>query len=267
MKVSVYSLDGKKGHEVELPRVFQTAIDENLIKRAVLAVETTALQPHAPYYRSGMQNTAEYEGARHLPTSERSINIGRARRPRMKNRRGLIAGRVTSIPGSVGGPEAHPPKRDKKLVERINKKERRKAIESAIAATMNASLVKKRGHAFDEKIFPLVVEAKLEELKKTKEVVKVLGALNVLNDVVRAKKAKQVRAGKGKRRGRKFKRRKSVLIVVSGKTPIFKAARNLEGVDIVQAKQLNAALLAPGTHAGRLTLWSEKALRALEGSA
>ena len=50
------------------------------------------------------------------------------------------------------------------------------------------------------------------------------------------------------------------MIVVKEKSKIFKAARNLEGVDVCSPKQLNAELLAPGSHPGRLAVFSEKAL-------
>ena len=63
-------------------------------------------------------------------------------------------------------------------------------------------------------------------------------------------------------RGRRYKQRKSVLIV-TGNEPL-RAARNLAGVDAVTVNQLNTELLAPGTHAGRLTVWTESAIRRLE---
>ena len=65
-------------------------------------------------------------------------------------------------------------------------------------------------------------------------------------------------------RGRRYRRGKSLLIVASKENGIFKAARNLPGVDIATPKTLNVELLAPGTHAGRLTLWTESAIKALE---
>jgi large subunit ribosomal protein L4e len=71
-----------------------------------------------------------------------------------------------------------------------------------------------------------------------------------------------VRAGRGKMRGRRYKQRKSVLIVTS-ETPL-RAAVNLAGVDAVAVGQLNAELLAPGTQAGRLTVWTAGALKKLE---
>ncbi|NIA12323.1 MAG: 50S ribosomal protein L4, partial [Nitrospiraceae bacterium] len=35
------------------------------------------------------------------------------------------------------------------------------------------------------------------------------------------------------------------------------------GVDVVMCDRLNAELLAPGTHAGRLTIWTESAIAEL----
>ena len=51
------------------------------------------------------------------------------------------------------------------------------------------------------------------------------------------------------------------MLVVSKDEGIVKAARNLAGVDIVEARSLNVEDLAPGTHAGRLTVWTKSALR------
>jgi large subunit ribosomal protein L4e len=39
-----------------------------------------------------------------------------------------------------------------------------------------------------------------------------------------------------------------------------KAARNLAGADVATASNVSAEDLAPGTHAGRLTVWTESAL-------
>jgi large subunit ribosomal protein L4e len=69
--------------------------------------------------------------------------------------------------------------------------------------------------------------------------------------------------GKGKIRGRKYKNRKSLLIVAASDQGLGKAARNLPGVDFITVEKLNAELLAPGTHAGRLTIWTEGSLQKL----
>ena len=39
-----------------------------------------------------------------------------------------------------------------------------------------------------------------------------------------------------------------------------RAARNLAGADVATAREVNAEDLAPGTHAGRLTVWTESAI-------
>ncbi|HDJ96454.1 MAG TPA: 50S ribosomal protein L4, partial [Candidatus Aenigmarchaeota archaeon] len=77
-------------------------------------------------------------------------------------------------------------------------------------------------------------------------------------------KERKVRAGKGKRRGRKYKRKKGPLIVVANDNGIFKAAKNLTGVDVCLVNNLNAELLAPGAMPGRLTIFSKAAIEKLE---
>jgi len=64
-------------------------------------------------------------------------------------------------------------------------------------------------------------------------------------------------------RGRRYKQRKSLLIVTAEKP--LRAARNLAGVDVVTLEQLNTELLAPGTHPGRLTVYTESAISRIGG--
>jgi large subunit ribosomal protein L4e len=42
------------------------------------------------------------------------------------------------------------------------------------------------------------------------------------------------------------------------------AAQNIPGVQAASVNELNAELLAPGTHPGRLTLYTESAIKLLE---
>jgi len=74
---------------------------------------------------------------------------------------------------------------------------------------------------------------------------------------------KTIRAGIGKLRGRRNKKKKSLLFVVSNKCELLKAVSNLPGMDIVHVNDLNTELLAPGTHAGRMTLFTESAIDAI----
>ena len=64
--------------------------------------------------------------------------------------------------------------------------------------------------------------------------------------------------------GRRYSTTKSILLVVSSKEGLHKAAANVPGVDVVATKDLCAEDLAPGGDAGRLTVWTKQAIGALE---
>ncbi len=264
MKATVVSIEGRKISEIELPQDFSAQVDRELIKRAVLAIQSAKVQPKSNYLMAGRDNTSVYVGARGKPAMMRGINVEKARKPRLKNHRFLISGRVAGIPGVVGGPKAHPLKIEKVWEEKINRKEKRLATSSAIAATASAQLVRARGHRFGEGVsFPIVVEGALEQLDRTASVAQALGKIGVYADIERVKGKKRTRAGKGKKRGRVYKIGKSVLIVAAETGKIYRGARNLEGVEVVGVQNVNANLLAPGTLPGRLTIWTEGAIKEL----
>ncbi|MCK4928927.1 MAG: 50S ribosomal protein L4 [Methanosarcinales archaeon] len=249
-KAKIMDLTGAQKGEIELPEVFDEIYRPDLIKKAVLAAQANRLQAYGPTPYAGMQTSAHNAGP----------GRGSARVPRIKN-----GNRVARICQARGGRKAHPPKVEKDYSEKINKKERLKAINSAIAATGNVELTKQRGHRFDAEL-PIVAADEFQDVQTTKEVTGFMETINVFQDVMRAKNGKHIRAGGGKRRGRKYKKPKSLLIVVGQDNGIVRAARNLAGVDVVQVNRLNAELLAPGTHAGRLAIWTESAIRALGGA-
>jgi large subunit ribosomal protein L4e len=246
MKAQIRTLDGGSAGEIDLPAVFSEFYRPDLIKNAVLALQSERYQPHGTDPYAGMRTSAVSWGS----------GRGVAQVPRLKN-----GSRVARIPQSVGGRVAHPPKTAKNLVRKMNKQEKRRAIRSAIAATINGELVAARGHRFEGEI-PVVFDDAFEGLTKTSDVVDALRAAGVYADVERSADSRKVRAGRGKMRGRRYKQRKSLLIV-TGETPL-KAASNLAGVDAVSVGELNAELLAPGTQAGRLTVWTAGALKRLE---
>ena len=244
MKANVKAVDGSVLREIELPAVFDEEYRPDLIKRAVLAYQSENYQPYGANPYSGMRTSAEGWGSKR----------GESKIPRIKN-----GSRGARVPQTKGGHPAHAPKALKILVEKINKKEKAKAIRSAIAATVNTELVAARGHKFEGDA-AIVVEDAFEAIAKTAEVRKALVALGVGADLERAKLSRKIRAGRGKTRGRKYKQAVSVLVVTSDN---FKAAKNIAGVDAVPVNELNANLLAPGCTAGRLTVWTEAAVKKL----
>ncbi len=245
----IIDLSGNVKGELELPAVFDEAYRPDLIKRAVLTYQANRYQPYGPRMYSGMDTSAGSWGS----------GRGVAQIPRISN-----GNRAARVPQAVGGRRAHPPKPESDRTEKVNNKERRMAIRSAIAATTDTELVKARGHRFDAQL-PLVAADALENIEKTKDVVSFLQNAGVYDDVLRAKDGRNVRAGKGKLRGRRFKNKKSLLIVATCDSSLMRSARNLPGVDVISVDDLNAEFLAPGTQAGRLTVWTESAISSLGG--
>jgi len=254
--IKTYTLNGKASKEsVELPPQFDTPYRPDVIKRAVLALQSRRRQPHGVDELAGKRNTAQSWQTGH----------GRSRMPRIKGSGTGAANKAGFAPGTVGGRVAHPPEARKVLIERINKTENRLAIRSAIAASANPEFVKARGHQVENvPQIPLIVSSRFEAIETTKEARDTLIALGLGDDLERASNGRSVRAGKGKMRGRKMKTPKSLLIVVGEDKGISKAARNLPGVDIAEVQGLNAELLAPGTHAGRMVVWTTSAIARLE---
>jgi large subunit ribosomal protein L4e len=247
----VFDLQGKPIGKATLPAVFATPLRPDVIKRAVLAIQSSRLQPQGRDPMAGKRTSAESRGT----------GLGIARIPRVKGG----GGRAALAPGTVGGRQPHPPTSEKKAAKRIPKKEARLALLSAIAATASKEAVASRGHAIEDvPQIPLIVTGSIEELTKTKEVEEALTRLGILSDIYRVKASRKIRAGKGKRRGRKMKQAIGPLIVVAENKGIFDAASNLPGVDIVTVNNLNAEMLAPGTHPGRLTLWANGAIEQLD---
>jgi len=256
-KAVVLGLDGRAARETLLPPQFAEAHRPDVIKRAFLAEATRKLQPKGVSALAGMKTTAEYYGRRHA--WRQTINTGRSRLPREKLAKGR-SGRVLMVPQAVKGRRAHPPKPWKRIVEKINSRERNLALRSAIAATGDAGLVKARGHLVDGVGFPLVVDDAIEGVTKVREAEKIFSALGLGRDIERAMKGRRARSGS--RKGGRFGP-KSVLLVVAGDKGVFRAARNIPGVDVVEVDKLGAEHLAPGGVAGRLAVWTEGALARL----
>jgi large subunit ribosomal protein L4e len=241
MNATVRNLDGDEVGDVELPAAFEAHPRPDLVKRAVLAAQANRKQDYGSDDYAGMRTPAESFGS----------GRGMAHVPRE-------GGQGRRVPQTVGGRRAHPPKAEKDRAVSINDKERRAAVESAIAATADADLVRKRGHQFEDDVeLPIVVADAFEELRKTQAVVDVLEALGLQADVERADET-TVKAGRGSSRGRKYRRPSSILFVTSDEPS--RAARNLAGAEVTTGREVNAEDLAPGAVPGRLTVWTESGL-------
>ncbi len=247
MKAAVYDLDGKQAEEIELPVVFESDIREDVVKRAVLALQSARRQPYGSDPLAGKRTSAHYHGSRHYRFT--MMNKEMSRIPRIHGKVGYLTWTARFAPHAVKGRRAHPPKTEKIWTQKINSKERVLAIKSALAASADMGS-------------PVIMVDNFEGIKKTKDVISVLS--KIMHKELERCGVKKVRAGKGKMRGRRYSRKKGPLIIASRDCAMLRAARNIAGIDAVSADNVNAELLAPGAQIGRALIATKSALERLQ---
>ena len=259
MKLNVLSLKGDVKEEIEAPKAFAEEVRRDLILRAVRSELSKTYQPKGVYRWAGLQTSADYIGNKDKYRTMK--NRGAAMLPHEKLPKGRY-GRVRIIPFAVTGRRAHPPKPEKVLVEKINKKEWQKALRSAIAASAHPEIVKER--TGDEYKVPYIFEDAIESLEKTKDVVSFLKTVGLYGDVEKSHNSrKRITGLRRKRKVRAVRVRKSILFVVSDDSPLVKGAGNLPGVKVVKVSDLTVNDVAPGGFPGRLVVWSKSAVQKL----
>ncbi|MCO5562265.1 hypothetical protein L7F22_015890 [Adiantum nelumboides] len=212
-------------------------------------------QPYAVYNEAGMQTSAESWG------TGRAV----ARIPRVGGGGTHRSGQATGSNAARGGWMYSPTKVWRRWFVKVNQNQKRFATASALAATAIPSLLLARGHRVEQlEEVPLVVSDAAQDLKKTKEALALLQAVNAYPDVVKVSNSRKVRAGQGKLRNRRYKQRRGPLVVYNEDNGIVKAFRNLPGVELVSVHRLNLLQLAPGGHVGRFCIWTESAFKQLD---
>ncbi len=246
--------------DTDLPDQFNERVRPDIVKRAALSIKSKNRQAYGSESDAGLKHVTRWRQRRRMYRSNKGR--GRARTPRkIQVARGMqLFGDGAEAPNTRGGRRAHPPKPEKEFGEDINNKERRKAIRSAIAATNDPELINDH-HDYDGEL-PLI-DADLEGYEKTSELKEALQDLGLEDELERCS-MKKVRAGRGKSRGRKYRRKKGPLLVVSEDEGVVQAANNLAGVEVSLVDQLDAEKLSMGSRPGRLTVWSEKSIEKMK---
>jgi len=258
MEVAIRSPANAEEGKKRLPAQFSEPIRPDLIKRAVESIWSHERQPYSADPRAGKKHSVKLSRRRRDYRGAYGHGISRVPR-KILSRNGTQMHWIADFaPGTVKGRRAHPPVVTKDWRQKINDKERRKAIRSALAATVSKQLVKQHGHVIPEQ-YPFIISNAFEALDKTQAVEDALRRLGLEQELVRSSR-KHIRAGKGKSRGRKYRTAAGPLIVVAGDCKLLKAANNIAGVDIREVSRLNASLLAPGAVPGRLTLFTQNAI-------
>jgi large subunit ribosomal protein L4e len=261
MKLPIINTKNNKTKEVELPSVFSEAFRPDLIKRSVLALQSAARQAYGADPRAGQRHSSDISKRRRKYRGCYGFGISRVNRKILSRRGTRMYWVGATSPQTRGGRRSHPPKAQKIFEQEINTKENRKAIRSAIAATVDKKIVQERGHKIPEQ-YPFVLSDDIQNITKTKEVTQILSILGFQDELDRSL-IKKIRAGLGTLRNRRYKKKKGVMVVVSESCPLSNAANNIPGVEVVIVNALNAQLLAPGALAGRVTLFTESALNVL----
>ena len=251
-KTAVYTTTGTKDGEVELPPVFSTPFRRELIHKAFTNLNSHKFQPQGRKPTAGMDVVADSNDP---PTGQGVSRVARA-----QGGGGGRQGQGAEVASTRGGRQAHPPIVEKVIYKKLNKKEKKLALCSAIAATASKELIESRGHKVEGiESFPIVVSDDIESIAKASEITKVLDSLKLTQDVKRLD-ARKARSGQSRLRGRSKKVGKSVLFVTKDATNISKAIGALPGVEATNAKDLSVLDLAPGSDPIRLTVYSKSAI-------
>lgn len=147
---------------------------------------------------------------------------------------------------------------------KINLHQKRFAVVSALAASSLPSLLQSRGHKIENIAeVPLVVEDSIQGIEKTKQAVAFLNTIRAIDDINRVNDSKQIRAGSGKMRNRRYVHRRGPMLVFPDNKGT-RAFRNIFGLDLANVNALNLLHLAPGGHVGRFIIWTKGAFEQLD---
>ncbi|XP_073241026.1 large ribosomal subunit protein uL4-like [Porites lutea] len=253
--ITIYDEAGENAGQTTLPAVFKAPIRPDVVSFVHTNMAKNKRQAYAVNVNAGHQTSAESWG------TGRAV----ARIPRVRGGGTHRSGQGAFGNMCRGGRMFAPTKTWRRWHRKINQKQRRYAMCSALAASALPALVMARGHRVDEiPEVPLVVSDSIESLQKTSAAVKLLKAVNAYGDVEKCKDSKKIRAGKGKMRNRRTVMRKGPLVIYNEDHGVRKAFRNLPGVDILSVDRLNLLKLCPGGHMGRLCIWSKGAIEKLD---
>ncbi len=256
MKTTIYDIKGEKKAEITLPEIFDANVREDIVLKFYEAEKLKKIHPYAPFKEAGRRHSAAGTISHKRRDFKGHYGKGMSRVPRKTMwRRGTQFYWIgAEIASARGGRRAHPPKIGRRL-RKINKKEIKLAMNSAFASTAHEKYLLNRYSTLDKLNIklPIVIESKLENIK-TKDFLKMLE--NILHDAYKlAIKNKEVRAGKGKLRGRKYKSNAGLLLIKSKDEKI-----KIKGIDIKSSSDLSITDLYP---LGRLAMFTEKALHEL----
>ena len=249
--VKILEMDGSNQNTMDLPTIFKTPYRPEVIQKVYNNLNSYSFQKQGRYPAAGQMVSAE----------SRNTGLGIARLARAKGEGFPRAGQAAGVAGVRHGRLAHPPVSWKNIYKKVNKKEKLLALCSAIAATANADLIRKRGHRLSNNIqLPIIVSNEIESIAKSKDLEKILIKLGLEDDLKRThvRRIKSVHKNDTNRRSAL-----SVLIIVSNDDNVGRLNNSLPGIAVKTVKSVSVLDLAPGSKPARLTIFSESAIKEL----
>jgi len=242
--------------KVTLPAVCTAPIRLDIVQFVHDQISKNTRQAHGVFNKAGMQHSAESWGP------GRAV----ARVPRISGSGTSRAAQGAFANSCRKGRMFAPLKTWRRWHRKVNIKQKRHAVASALAASAITPLVLARGHRINNiPNLPLVVDDKVEGVEKTKDIVAFLKRFGAYEDVERVINTKSLRPGKGKLRNRRYRLKRGPLFIYHNENvTLLRAVRNIPGVEICNVHRLNLRQLAPGGHLGRFIIWTESAFKALD---
>lgn len=259
--VKIFSSDGKQSGEVQLPQVFSTKFNYTTFKKAFLAEQSEGFQLKYTDPMAGKRKVAELTKRRR--SFKTSYGRGLDRTPRKTlSRIGTNFNYMGAVaPNTVGGRQAHPPKAERKLVKEINKKERKLAINMGIAASVDIKQVSKFHAINGITELPIVIDDSAIAVKKTKDAVKLFSSIGLNGELERVLQ-RGIRSGKGRLRGRKYRKKLGIVLVVKDNEKASNAFSNLN-IKVTNPSSLSMNDVSQAGRPGRLIIWTKGAIENL----
>ena len=262
IQTKLYQLDGSESGTIDLPSIFRTPYRYDVIHKAYVNLLSHSYQRQGRYPMAGEVVSAE----------SRNTGLGIARIARAKGEGFSRAGQAAGVASVRQGRVAHPPESWKNIYKKLNQKEKQLALCSAIAATARKDLVERRGHRVSNiSSFPIIVSDEVEDILKTKDLLKLLNALGLKDELHRLVISRKPQSGTGRRRGRRGRSAVSAIIIIGSDGSsvrryknILRLSGSIRGIDIKQVKDLSVLDFAPGSKPIRLTIFSESAIKELD---
>jgi large subunit ribosomal protein L4e len=257
MKANILNIQGEKIKQIELPKCFSETVREDLIYKIIEAKKIK--QPYGPNpLAGGYSASGKIKHHRHVWKSQYGRGMSRIPRKTMSRKGSQFNWIGADVPNTRGGRRAHPPKSISMInTKKINKKEKKLGLISAISASADKIFVKKRYETLKNesiKELTIIVESKILTLK-TKDLLK--GLKKVLGEKLfnLAIIKKEIRSGRGKMRGRKHKSNAGMLFILANDEKL-----KINSFEVINVNKLGIKNLADGKP-GRLTIYTEKAIK------